>query len=281
MSSHNRNQINRLEKEIARLQKDFAAEAKKVSDLTSKENRANEAINRTKSQSTKNSKLREIERYQKDQAASRKKQADISEKLARKSEELRRYQDRQNREDEKARKKIADEQRRLMREREIYERNLSSEMYNRKILRSNTAKENLVVKEYDFFISHASEDKEDIVESLAMLLRDKGAVVWYDNFVLEIGDNLRREIEQGLINSKFGIVICSEYFFSKDWPQRELDALFTLENPNDKSILPIWHNISKDKVETYSPILANIIALNTSILSVEEITDRLMKLLNN
>ena len=64
-------------------------------------------------------------------------------------------------------------------------------------------------KQYDFFISHASEDKDDIVRSLADSLKESGFEVWYDEFELKIGDSLRKKIDAGLTNSRFGIVIIS------------------------------------------------------------------------
>ena len=59
---------------------------------------------------------------------------------------------------------------------------------------------------YDVFISHASEDKEEVVRPLANALRKAGLKVWYDEFELHIGDSLRRKIDQGLAKSRFGIV---------------------------------------------------------------------------
>ena len=47
-------------------------------------------------------------------------------------------------------------------------------------------------KEYDVFISHASEDKEEVARPLAEALRKNGLSVWYDEFELKIGDSLRR-----------------------------------------------------------------------------------------
>lgn len=40
------------------------------------------------------------------------------------------------------------------------------------------------------FISHASEDKIDVVRPLAEALRGHGLDVWYDEFELKIGDSL-------------------------------------------------------------------------------------------
>ena len=270
-------QINRLESEIARLDKDLAAEITKQADLTRKLNSARESIERTSNSSSIDSKMRDIVRWQKDFASSKKKESDISDRRARKAKELRSYQERQSREDDKAHKKLLGEQRKLMRERETYERNLTSELRNRAILRTNSMADHVEDKEFDFFICHASEDKDDIVRPLANFLRNRGAKVWYDEFELTIGDRLREEIDRGLAKSKFGIVVLSENFFLKDWPQRELDGLFALENRNQKSILPIWHQLSKDKVKSYSPILVDVIAYKTSMYSVEEITDKLLE----
>lgn len=47
--------------------------------------------------------------------------------------------------------------------------------------------------EYDFFVSHASEDK-DVAEPLVGKLSQTGAKVWYDRIELTIGDSLREKI---------------------------------------------------------------------------------------
>lgn len=48
------------------------------------------------------------------------------------------------------------------------------------------------------FISHASEDKEDVASPLAKSLRDLGYEVWYDDYSLKIGDSLSHEIDKRL-----------------------------------------------------------------------------------
>lgn len=40
-------------------------------------------------------------------------------------------------------------------------------------------------KEYDVFISHASEDKEEVARPLAEVLRRNGLSIWYDEFELK------------------------------------------------------------------------------------------------
>jgi hypothetical protein len=38
-------------------------------------------------------------------------------------------------------------------------------------------------------------------------------------------------------------------------------------------ILPIWHRVTKDQVQAQSPLLAGILALNTSLMTVDEVAD--------
>jgi hypothetical protein len=116
---------------------------------------------------------------------------------------------------------------------------------------------------WDVFISHASEDKDAIARPLAEALRKSGLHVWYDEYTLKIGDSLRRSIDQGLSESTYGIVILSKAFFAKNWPQKELDGLFAREIGGKEVILPIWHDLTKEDVEKYSPMLADKFAANS------------------
>jgi hypothetical protein len=113
------------------------------------------------------------------------------------------------------------------------------------------------LKQWDVFISHASEDKAAIATPLANALREQGFAVWYDEFVLKVGDSLRASIDRGLANSKFGIVILSEQFFAKHWPQQELNGLASREINGRKVILPVWHQIDRKRIAEFSPTLAD------------------------
>ena len=135
-------------------------------------------------------------------------------------------------------------------------------------------------KEYDVFISHASEDKESVVRPLAIALKNKGINVWYDEFELKIGDSLRRKIDQGLANSKFGIVVISRSFIKKGWTNYELDGLMTKSISGQQTLLPIWHDITKQEVIDYSPSLADKVARNTSQDTVEEIAEEIADLIS-
>ena len=131
--------------------------------------------------------------------------------------------------------------------------------------------------EYDVFISYASENKEEVVAPLADALRAGGLTVWFDDFELGIGDSLRQQIDKGIASSRFAIVVLSKAFFKKGWPNYELDGLVTRSVDGDQRILPIWHDITKDEVVSYSPSLADKIARNTTTQTVEEIADEIIE----
>ncbi len=118
-------------------------------------------------------------------------------------------------------------------------------------------------QEWDAFICHASEDKDDFVRPLVEALRQAGLKVWYDEFTLRVGDSLRRAIDRGLGNSRFGIVVLSPAFFRKEWPQKELDGLTAKEIDGRKVILPVWHNVTVADVRKYSLTLADKVAADS------------------
>ncbi len=136
-------------------------------------------------------------------------------------------------------------------------------------------------REFDVFISHASEDKNDVARPLAAALRDGNLHVWYDEFELKIGDSLRQKIDKGLASSRFGIVILSKSFFNKGWPNYELDGLVTRAVSGEQVILPIWHDITKQELINYSPSLADKVARSTGIHTVEEIATEIIEVINN
>jgi hypothetical protein len=129
---------------------------------------------------------------------------------------------------------------------------------------------------YDAFICHASEDKDTFVRKLAEELKLKDLGIWYDEFTLTVGDSLLNRINEGLLQSKYGIVIFSKAFFTKNWPKRELEGLVALEEEGQKKILPVWLDVQRDDILKTYPILANLYAADASR-GMQYVIDELMK----
>lgn len=134
---------------------------------------------------------------------------------------------------------------------------------------------------YDVFISHASEDKDEVARPLSIALEEQGLKVWYDEFTLNIGDSLRRKIDRGLSSSKFGVIIFSNSLFRKGWTNYEVDGLVTRSVTGEQLLLPIWHKVTKQDVINYSPSLADKLARSTSTHTIQEIADEIAELIKN
>lgn len=135
------------------------------------------------------------------------------------------------------------------------------------------------MKEWDVFISHASEDKVTVVLPLAELLRSAGLKVWVDKHQIKLGDSLRAKIDEGLAKSRFGVVVLSPAFLAKDWTARELNGLSAIEERGHKVILPVWHDMTRGQLVKHSPMLADRLSANTrdGLAAVaRQITDEVM-----
>ncbi|MEM1043807.1 MAG: DUF1883 domain-containing protein [Bacteroidota bacterium] len=137
------------------------------------------------------------------------------------------------------------------------------------------------LREYDVFISHASEDKSSIVRALADALVAEDLSVWYDEFELRIGDSLRRKIDLGLAKSRVGLVVLSKSFMSKGWTNYELDGIVTRSVTGEQILLPIWHEVTKSEVVAFSPSIADEVARSTATHTVEEIAEEIAGLLKS
>lgn len=131
---------------------------------------------------------------------------------------------------------------------------------------------------WDVFVSHASEDKESFALPLAQALKAEGLKVWFDVFTLTVGDSLRRSIDLGLSQSRFGVVILSEAFFQKHWPQLELDGLVAREAAGVKVILPVWHGVNVEQVRHHSPLLADRLVVSSAN-GLEHVVNQLMQVI--
>ena len=117
---------------------------------------------------------------------------------------------------------------------------------------------------YDASISRAFEDKKYLVKSLANNLAGAGARIWYDEFSLRPGDSLRKSIEKGLRESRYGIIVLSKAFFEKFWTNAEFDVVFSLASQRHaRFTFPLWHKVSFKEVQEFSPMLSMRFGVDT------------------
>ena len=257
-------EINTVEKSIHTIDGNISRKSKEAHNILAKISREKDLKRILTYQKDLNRKNEEISKLEKDKS-------NKSKTLATKLQKKLDLQANLNKEEQKGREKIKKEQKEML----TLQQQITREMERQKTqsLHSFDVLKHQPIEQtsYDVFVSHASEDKDEFVRDFVKCLQDNGLNVWYDELTLRVGDSLRRSIDNGLRNSRYGIVVLSEAFFSKEWPQRELDGLFAREVNGEKVILPIWHKISKNEVLKYSPIIADMLALNTASFTIEEI----------
>ena len=99
------------------------------------------------------------------------------------------------------------------------------------------------------FISHATEDKEHIVEPFINCLEEAGiSDIWYDKNQIEEGQSIIRKINNGLKNSKIGIVIITPHFLKKFFATWELDTLTYLNIKRKIRLIPLYKDITVDEI---------------------------------
>lgn len=271
ISSVNR-EINSAENQLQTISNNLSRKEKEANSILEKISREKDLKRVISSQKDLARKNDEINRLNKDKSLKSKVLSEKQAKRLKLTQEL-------NKEEQKERDKVKKEQKEML----SLQQSITREMERQKalsILNLNPAVPTQVKTEqktFDVFVSHASEDKVSFVRPFVDFLKAKNVAVWYDEFELQVGDSLRRSIDSGLKNSKYGIVVLSEAFFNKEWPQRELDGLFAREVNGEKVILPIWHKISKNEVMSYSPIIADLLAINTTDFTIEEIAEQIAK----
>jgi phosphoribosylaminoimidazole carboxylase (NCAIR synthetase) len=66
---------------------------------------------------------------------------------------------------------------------------------------------------------------------------------------------------------------------NSNWTKYELNSLVAKEIEGEKVILPIWHNVTKQQVTEYSPMLADKLALSSETMAIDEIAKKICRAL--
>lgn len=102
------------------------------------------------------------------------------------------------------------------------------------------------------FLCHASEDKESVVRPLAAALGVAGISYWLDEAEIKWGDSLTGKVNEGLSSSQYVIVVLSGVFITKNWPERELNAVLNLEaSTGEVRVLPLIVDSAEQLLSRY------------------------------
>ncbi|WP_245006708.1 TIR domain-containing anti-phage reverse transcriptase [Erwinia persicina] len=109
---------------------------------------------------------------------------------------------------------------------------------------------------FDVFICHASEDKEDIATPVYDELTKINISAFIDHVEIKWGDSLIEKINSALVKSKYVIAILSASSVNKEWPQKELRAVLASEiSDGDVKLLTLVKKDDEEIVKTALPLL--------------------------
>ncbi len=290
--------LNRYRNEAVKLRGEIAKASSAVAASRKKANDARTAAGRTKNESTIRSKMRDIDRAERDAAAGEKKHGELEKKLAAAEGKVAKAQTDVDKKRAADQKKVQADQKKaldnLRRQndtaaaqfrpapRRLYEPTLADRRPTPSADERSLAEPSPNSDMIDVFLSHASEDKDAIARPLKEALEARGLTVWFDEIKIKVGQSIRQEIEKGIANARFGVVIISPDFFKKQWTNAELDALFSRKmDSGENMILPIWHKVTKAEVAEHGSLLVGTLALNSSLMTVEEMADAIAEVVRS
>lgn len=92
---------------------------------------------------------------------------------------------------------------------------------------------------YDVFLSHNSEDKLR-VRQLADRMKHEGLSVWFDEWIIQPGDDIYMAIEQGIEASRALVLCMSPAAFGSDWVGLERSTVVFRDPANrDRRFIPV------------------------------------------
>ncbi|MGB3752395.1 MAG: hypothetical protein WA954_00675 [Parerythrobacter sp.] len=194
----------RLQKEVNGLQAKQTAELRKVAQATKNQNTAHNAASRASSPATAKMHISKAEREAKNIERAQDQAARFGSDISRKMDELTRVRKRildgeekqrkdqaklienHRKADEKARKQLQGDNSKLAKDLDSLKQQLNAAIEAQAADTQPFVVENVEGRgmPYDFFISHASADKEDFVDSLVKQAEAADLNVWYDDNAL-------------------------------------------------------------------------------------------------
>lgn len=270
--------VRQRQRELTQLRTELSRATDAIASARVKAARASSAARATKSDATRRQKIAEAAREEQRANDSEKKRGQIEKRIADKEKSLfeaqRRYESDRERENKRALDKLNSSVTR--REAQFHpspdDAGGTADPSNRR---------GAAAPSVDVFISHATEDKDEVARPLAEALQSRGVSIWFDELSIGWGQPIHRAIEQGIANARFGLVIISAKFMEKQWTQAELDGLYgrQMGQPDGSGIiLPVWHRVTADEVQSKLPMIASLKALNTGVSSIEDIADEVARL---
>ena len=129
----------------------------------------------------------------------------------------------------------------------------------------------------DCFLCHAWPDRQGPAKDLDEALKAAGVKTWFSEMDLGLGVPMMRAIDQGLANSRIGLVLVTPNFIkglpNQGVADKELSALLA-----GNRLVPIVHETSYDALRNVSPLLASRTGLDTKEDTMAQVAEKIAEL---
>jgi hypothetical protein len=119
----------------------------------------------------------------------------------------------------------------------------------------------------DYFLCHDSRDKP-IARELFNALKKEGLKIFFDEYNIDFGDSIYQKIEEGIRDSRFGLILVTNNFIKNQaWAKKLEFESFVVKylGTGQNIIIPVWSAVTVEEVRNASPMLAGLKAINTDI----------------
>ena len=155
----------------------------------------------------------------------------------------------------------------------------SAEIRSLTPIRVNVEKRSALPDLRDVFLCHAWDDRKGIANDLYEMLKQKGVSVWFSEKDVQLGSNLLREIDKGLVQSRIGIVLVTPSFLKRvageGIADKELSALLARD-----LLVPVVSNTTFEELREVSPLLGSRSGLNLNDDTMETIAGKIAELVS-
>ncbi|MDY0911316.1 toll/interleukin-1 receptor domain-containing protein [Rathayibacter festucae] len=128
------------------------------------------------------------------------------------------------------------------------------------------------------FLCHAFPDRQGDAKDLYDLLVKAGVSVWFSEVSLRLGTDMRAAIDDGLVNSRIGIVLVTPAMLDRLGTDRSVASgeLSALVRKN--LLIPVLHDVTFEELDKVSPTLASRSGASTADDSLTDIAVKIAEL---
>lgn len=109
------------------------------------------------------------------------------------------------------------------------------------------------------FVGFSSTDRHEIVESILYHLANYGMAMWYDRHKMRLGDFYSENFTDGIINSKYAVIILSSNITEANCFAEEMECIKTQFEKGEITIFPLFYKIKSNEIPVQYEWLTKLI----------------------